>query len=326
MRVGWPDGAETGLDALPRRRRGPPSPRSACRAPGSGKPSCRCPIAASSCAAMPWPASSTPGSAAGSSSRPARRPSGRSRRTRSGCGYRARRWSRSGRARRWARSSNCCAGVSGSPPLTCQARRCGSGCCAWPARARASCSCPVNRGGARPPPPDAGDEAIARYAGLNLARQVPDAADWLAGLDGPLVLGNYVYADGAANVAVCAAADALTVRLQAARDDVALAFLATPTDVYAVPSTRSPAPSAPTRPGRPPRSWPAGRCTPRPAGGCFAGPTRQAPTPASATPWSPSKARTMPWRNGCSGGGPPSPARPGQPCRSTSPRPPGPGW
>jgi hypothetical protein len=50
------------------------------------------------------------------------------------------------------------------------------------------------------------------------------------------VLGNYVYADGAANVAVCAAADALTVRLQAARDDVALAFLATPTDVYAVPS------------------------------------------------------------------------------------------
>jgi hypothetical protein len=81
-----------------------------------------------------------------------------------------------------------------------------------------------------------GDEAIARWAGLDLARQVPAAADWLAGLDGPLVLGNYVYADGAANVAVCAAADALTVRLQAARSDLALAFLATPTDVYAVPA------------------------------------------------------------------------------------------
>ena len=39
-----------------------------------------------------------------------------------------------------------------------------------------------------------------------------------------------------ANVAVCTAADALTVRLQAARGDVALAFLATPTDVYAVPA------------------------------------------------------------------------------------------
>ncbi len=94
---------------------------------------------------------------------------------------------------------------------------------------------PVNREVPAPPQPDAGDEAVARCAGLNLARQVPDAAEWLAGLDGPLVLGNYVYADGAANVAVCTAADALTVRLQAARDDVALAFLATPTDVYAVP-------------------------------------------------------------------------------------------
>ncbi len=95
---------------------------------------------------------------------------------------------------------------------------------------------PVDRAAAAPSQPDAGDEAIARSAGINLARQVPDAADWLAGLDGPLILGNYVYADGAANVAVCAAADALTARLQSARDDVALAFLATPTDVYAVPA------------------------------------------------------------------------------------------
>lgn len=93
---------------------------------------------------------------------------------------------------------------------------------------------PVNR--EEPLGQDAGDEAVARRAGINLSRQVPDAADWLAGLDGPLVLGNYVYADGAANVAVCTAADALTVRLQAARGDVALAFLATPTDVFAVPA------------------------------------------------------------------------------------------
>ena len=50
------------------------------------------------------------------------------------------------------------------------------------------------------------------------------------------MLGNYVYADGAANVRVCSAADALTLRLQAARDDLALAFLATPTDVFAVPA------------------------------------------------------------------------------------------
>jgi hypothetical protein len=95
---------------------------------------------------------------------------------------------------------------------------------------------PVNREAPAALRPGSGDEAIARWAGLNLVRQVPDAADWLAGLDGSLVLGNYVYADGGANVSVCAAADALTLRLQAARGDVALAFLATPTDVFAVPS------------------------------------------------------------------------------------------
>ena len=72
-------------------------------------------------------------------------------------------------------------------------------------------------------------------AGADLTNEVPDIADWLSGLAGPLVLGNYVYADGAANVRVCAAADTLTLRLQAARDDVTLAFLATPTDVFAVP-------------------------------------------------------------------------------------------
>jgi hypothetical protein len=83
--------------------------------------------------------------------------------------------------------------------------------------------------------PDAGGGGtLQQRSGLDLAGDVPAAADWLAGLDGPLVLGNYVYADGAANVRVSAAVDALTVRLQAARDDLALAFLATPTDVFAV--------------------------------------------------------------------------------------------
>ena len=83
---------------------------------------------------------------------------------------------------------------------------------------------------------DALDTMAAGRAGLDLARDVPALADWIAGLDGPVTLGNYVYADGAANVRVCAAADALTQRLQAARDDLALAFLATPTDVFAVPA------------------------------------------------------------------------------------------
>jgi hypothetical protein len=79
-------------------------------------------------------------------------------------------------------------------------------------------------------------EDLAQRAGLDLTSDIPAVADWLAGIDGPLVLGNYVYADGAANVRVCCAVDALTVRLQAERSDVALAFLATPTDVFAVPA------------------------------------------------------------------------------------------
>ena len=80
-----------------------------------------------------------------------------------------------------------------------------------------------------------GDGDLAQVAGLNLVTDVPAVADWLATMDGPLVLGNYVYADGGDNVRLASAVDALTVRLLAARGDVALAFLATPTDVFAVP-------------------------------------------------------------------------------------------
>jgi hypothetical protein len=84
-------------------------------------------------------------------------------------------------------------------------------------------------------PAAAGDADLAQRAGLDLTADIPAVADWLAAVDGPLVLGNYVYADGAANVMLASAVDALTVRLAAARGDVALAFLATPTDVFAVP-------------------------------------------------------------------------------------------
>jgi hypothetical protein len=76
---------------------------------------------------------------------------------------------------------------------------------------------------------------LAQRAGFDLADDIPAVADWLASVDGPLVLGNYVYADGADNVRVASAVDALTIRLQAERPDLALAFLATPTDVFAVP-------------------------------------------------------------------------------------------
>ncbi|MEV0726729.1 hypothetical protein AB0I37_28615 [Micromonospora purpureochromogenes] len=88
----------------------------------------------------------------------------------------------------------------------------------------------------RPGAAAADDQALAARAGADLLHRLPQVADWLRGIDGRLVLGNYVYADGATNVRVAMAVDALTGHLQQHRDDVALAFLATPTDVFAVPA------------------------------------------------------------------------------------------
>ncbi|TXH42135.1 MAG: hypothetical protein E6Q90_10310 [Actinobacteria bacterium] len=78
------------------------------------------------------------------------------------------------------------------------------------------------------------DDQVAAQAGADLIAQTPDVARLVAGIEGPLVLGNYAYADGADHVRVSMAADALAVEL-ADRADVMLAYLATPTDAFAVP-------------------------------------------------------------------------------------------
>jgi hypothetical protein len=80
-----------------------------------------------------------------------------------------------------------------------------------------------------------GEGDLHERTGADLVAEVPAVARWLGDLGGTLVLGNYVYADGATNVRVSMAVDALSTRLLEVRDDVALAFLATPTDVFAVP-------------------------------------------------------------------------------------------
>ncbi|WP_433050549.1 hypothetical protein [Dactylosporangium sp. CS-033363] len=77
--------------------------------------------------------------------------------------------------------------------------------------------------------------AAGEQRGADLLHDLGRVADWIEGQDGRLVLGNYVYADGALNVRVAMAVDALTVRLRERRPDLGLAFLATPTDVFAVP-------------------------------------------------------------------------------------------
>ena len=63
----------------------------------------------------------------------------------------------------------------------------------------------------------------------------PRVAAWLAGIEGRFTLGTYVYADGAAHVRASVAVDTITRVLLDRRPDVALAFLATPTDAFAVP-------------------------------------------------------------------------------------------
>jgi hypothetical protein len=77
--------------------------------------------------------------------------------------------------------------------------------------------------------------AVTAAAGLDLLVDLPDAAGWVASLAGPLTIGGYAYADGAAHVRVNVAIDALIRHVLAERgDDVSLAALLTPTDVYAV--------------------------------------------------------------------------------------------
>jgi hypothetical protein len=115
--------------------------------------------------------------------------------------------------------------------------------------------------------PVGSDGDPAASAGADLIAEVPEVADWLADLPDTPVLGNYVYADGATNVRVSVAVDALTLRLSAARADLALAFLATPTDVFVVPREAVDASvaayAARSRPakllGRPLRTLSAGR-------------------------------------------------------------------
>ncbi len=87
-------------------------------------------------------------------------------------------------------------------------------------------------------PVDSRDGDLAHRAGGDLIHDLGAVTRWVSALDGPLVLGNYVYADGVTNVRVSMAVDTLSDKVIRDRgaSDVALAFLATPTDVFAVPA------------------------------------------------------------------------------------------
>lgn len=79
---------------------------------------------------------------------------------------------------------------------------------------------------------------LPTLAGADLLRQLPELLEWLdeAAESDALVLGNHVYADGAAHVRAAVAADALATALTDRRGQLSLAYLATPTDSFLVPS------------------------------------------------------------------------------------------
>ncbi|MHB1211780.1 MAG: hypothetical protein ACYC0W_05900 [Candidatus Nanopelagicales bacterium] len=79
------------------------------------------------------------------------------------------------------------------------------------------------------------DATVAGSAGVDLLRRTPEIRTWLAEIDQPLVLGTYAYAEGAQHVLLSMAADAIAADLLGSRDDLTLAYLATPTDVFMVP-------------------------------------------------------------------------------------------
>ena len=84
-----------------------------------------------------------------------------------------------------------------------------------------------------------GDGPVTARAGGDLVHDLGAVTRWVSQIDGPVVIGNYVYADGETNVRVSMAVDALTRHVveQRGAGEVSLAFLATPTDVFAVPGS-----------------------------------------------------------------------------------------
>ncbi|KQV88141.1 hypothetical protein [Pelomonas sp. Root1237] len=73
------------------------------------------------------------------------------------------------------------------------------------------------------------------HAGADLLADTPEIAAWLASRQQPLSIANLAYLDGERHVRVSLAMDAISATLCAADARTQLAYMATPTDVFAVP-------------------------------------------------------------------------------------------
>ena len=77
--------------------------------------------------------------------------------------------------------------------------------------------------------------SVAARAGANVIENVPELANWLRGYDDqPMVLGVYIYADGALHVQATLAADVIGTSLVANGQTVAMAYAGTPSDCFLV--------------------------------------------------------------------------------------------
>jgi hypothetical protein len=84
--------------------------------------------------------------------------------------------------------------------------------------------------------PGATEETLDGEAGADLLTEGPEVRTWLESFDGPLTVMDLVYADGGNFVRLVASIDGLVTSMLDRRRDIALAYLGTPTDVYAVPA------------------------------------------------------------------------------------------
>jgi hypothetical protein len=94
----------------------------------------------------------------------------------------------------------------------------------------------VQAGNARLIAPVAGDAASdVQHAGCDMLTQTPEIAAWLQSLGQPLDVFSIAYLDGERHVRVSLAMDAIANACIAADAHSTLAWMATPTDVFAVP-------------------------------------------------------------------------------------------
>ncbi len=77
----------------------------------------------------------------------------------------------------------------------------------------------------------------SELAGADLLSDAPRIAQWLASFDRPLDIASLAYLDGEKHVRVSLAMDLVVTHVLAAQPSSSLAYLATPTDVFAVPES-----------------------------------------------------------------------------------------